>query len=265
MKKILLLGASGFLGSKLLELAPDNIDLCSSYKEKRLETKKQQVEIDLLDFDNVRQKINGIRPQLVIYAARLHPFDSNRLKAEEVATEFVEIIKAVGSKLIYISSDAVFEGKKGNYKELDETKPLTNYGKAKLASETVIRNSLKDFIIVRPSYIYDDRFNKLDKREFQLLKQIKNVETIYRFKDAFRSPILVTDLARAIWKLADSDFVGIVHVAGERKSIYQFFKELAKKVGLDPKLIKPNLISDENQDIAPDTSLNTDLVDRILK
>lgn len=263
-KKVLLIGAGGFLGSKLLELAPDNIDLVASSREPGLPTKYKQVEIDLLNFADLRQKITEIKPQLIIHATRLHPFDSNRLKAEEVATEFVDIAKAVGSKIIYVSSDAVFDGQKGNYKESDETNPVTNYGKAKLASEAVIRHNLKDFIIVRPSYIYDDRLNELDRREFQILSQIKKGKTVYRWQDAFRSPTLVTDLARAIWKLADSDFTGIIHVAGERKNICQFYKELAEKVGLDPKLIKPNSVSDAEQEVAPDTSLNTELASKLL-
>jgi len=263
-KKILLLGASGFLGSKLLETAPDNNDLVVSYREQRLKIKNKQVKIDLLNFNDLRQKISGIKPQIIIHAARVSSFDSDPSKAKRAMIELAKIVESVESKLIYISSDAVFDGKKGNYKESDETNPLTDHGRAKLAAEIVIKNNLNNFIIIRPSYIYDDCLNKLDKREFELLNKIKNGEIIYRFENMFRSPILVRDLAGAIWKLAAKDFVGTIHIAGERKNIYQFYMELAEKVGIDSKLIRPNFISNVNKNIAPDTSLNTDLAAKLL-
>jgi dTDP-4-dehydrorhamnose reductase len=262
-KKVLLLGANGFLGSKLLELAPGNIKLRASCREKSLNNK--QVAINLFDFVDLRKKINKIKPQIIIHAARVHPFDSDPVEAKKAMEELVTVIKLLKSKLVYVSSDSVFDGKKGNYKESDKANPVNDYGKAKLAAETVIKNNLNDFIIVRPSYIYDDCLNELDKREFQLFNQIKNGETVYRFRDAFRSPILVKDLASTIWKLIEKDYVGIIHVGGKRKSIYDFYKELAEKLKLDSNLIKPNSIFDVSQKIAPDTSLNTELVKKILK
>jgi dTDP-4-dehydrorhamnose reductase len=262
-KKVLLLGADGFLGSKLLELAPSNIELWVSCRKENLNNK--QVAIDLFNFTDLRKKIIKIKPQIIIHAARVHPFDSDPVEAKKAMEELVAIIKSLKSKLVYVSSDSVFDGKKGNYKESDEANPVNDYGKAKLAAETVIKSNLHDFVIVRPSYIYDDCLNELDKREFQLFNQIKNGETVYRFRDAFRSPILVRDLAQTIWKLIEKDYNGIIHVGGGRKSIYYFYKELAEKLKLDSKLIKSNSIIEANQNIAPDTSLNKDLVNKILK
>ena len=96
------------------------------------------------------------------------------------------------------------------------------------------------------------------------MKHIKNNEVVYRFKDMYRSPTLVSVLAKAVWRLLDTDFVGIIHIAGKRKSIYQFAKTLVKKLGFDFKLIKPNSIKESGQNIAPDTSLNTDLATKLI-
>jgi dTDP-4-dehydrorhamnose reductase len=262
-KKVLLLGADGFLGSKLLELAPGNIELWISCRKENLDNK--QIAIDLFDFSDLREKIKKIEPQIIIHAARVHPFDSDPVEAKKAMEELVATIKPLTSKLVYVSSDSVFDGKKGNYKESDDANPVNDYGKAKLAAEAVIKINLQDFVIVRPSYIYDDCLNELDKREFQLFNQIKNGETVYRFRDAFRSPILAKDLASTIWKLIDTNYIGIIHVGGERKSIYDFYKELAEKLKLDSSFIKPNSILDNSQNIAPDTSLNTELVKKTLK
>lgn len=262
-KKVLLLGASGFLGSKILEFAPSGFSLYFSYEEEKLKGRGKQVKIDLLDFVVLAKQLNKIRPQIIIHAARIHPYDNNPKEAERAMKELVKIIKSLGSKLIYISSDSVFDGKKGNYKESDKARPITDYGKAKLAAEKVIKNNLKNYIIIRPSYIYDRNFNELDKREAQLLERVKNGEMVYRLQDAFRSPVIVADLAKAVWRLADKDFVGVIHVGGKKQSIYNFYKKLVKDLGLDDSLIKPDRIGKRN--FAPDTSLNTSLAKKILK
>lgn len=261
-KKVLLFGASGFLGSKILEFASDDIELSVSYREQKIESRKKQIKIDLLDFDSLSYGISSIKPQVIIHAARIHPFDDNPKEAKTATEKLVKAVSSAGAKLIYISSDAVFDGKKGDYLENDRTNPVTNYGKAKVEAENVIRSKLSDYIIIRPSYIYDDKLNKLDRREFQVLSQIKNGEAVFRFKDMYRSPTLVTDLAKVIWKLVDNNFVGVVHIAGRKQSVYGFYKDLAKTLGYDDNLIKPDLI-DSNHN-AQDCSLNTELADRIL-
>jgi len=261
---IILFGASGFLGTKILALKPKTIKLWTigrSRPAKKGEFKP--IELDLLDLKSLEKIFKKIKPNLIIHAARLEPFDDNPTKVKSYTKNLAEIIKRNKIKLIYISSDAVFDGRKGNYQENDKPHPLTNYGRAKLAAELAIRKNLKNYIIVRTSYIYGQSNGRWDKRTEKLIEEIKKNRVAYRFKDMYRSPILVDDLAKAVWRLAKTDFCGTIHIAGKKKSIYRFSREIIKKIGLDPKTIKPDFLKIRRPKITADTSLNISLAKKI--
>jgi len=259
-RKVLILGSTGFLGSALAKFAPKKDELWLAYNDKQIKASGfKSIKINLLKYQSLKENLNKIKPNIIIHAARVNPDDENPKKAKETMEQLTKIIKRIGAKLIYISSDAVFDGIKGNYKEGDETNPITNYGRAKLAAETVIRKNLKNFIIIRTSYIYGKGAAGWDKRTALLLNQIGQGKIVHRFKDMYRSPIQAADLAKAIWRLIEKKFNGIIHVAGKRKSIYKFSNKLIKEIGMDPIQVKPDSLVNKNLNIAPDTSLNTDL------
>lgn len=264
-RKALILGSTGFLGSAIVKLVPEKNDLWLAYKDKQIEVGGfKSIKINLLDYQSLADSLNEIKPNAVIHVARIDPDDENPERAKEAIEQLVKSIKRIGAKLIYISSDAVFNGIKGNYKEGDETNPITDYGRAKLAAEIVIRKSLKNFIIIRTSYIYGKGATGWDKRTAPLLNQIRQGKVVHRFEDMYRSPIQVADIAKAIWRLIEKDFNGIVHVAGKRKNIYEFSKELIKEIGMDSNFVKPDSLTNKNLNIAPDTSLNTDLFKKLI-
>ncbi len=264
--RVLILGSTGFLGSALIRLAPEKIEPWLAYKDKPIEDSGyKSIKINLLDYQSLKEAFKEIKPNTIIHVARIDPDDENPKKAKEAMEQLIESIKRIGAKLIYISSDAVFDGIKGNYKEEDTTNPITDYGRAKLAAETVIKENLRNFIIIRTSYIYGQGATGWDKRTTQLLNQVRKGETVQRFEDMYRSPIQVADLAKTIWQLIEKGFDGIIHVAGKRKNIFEFSRELIKEIGMDTNLIKPDSLAGKNLNIAPDTSLNTDLFLKIIK
>ena len=265
-RKVLILGSTGFLGSALVKFAPKENELWLAYKDKQIKVGDfKLIKIDLSAYQSLKENLNKIKPDTIIHAARVNPDDENPRRAKEAMKQLVKPIKRIGARLIYISSDAVFDGTKGNYMEGDKTNPTTDYGRAKLAAETVIKKNLENFIIIRTSYIYGKGATSWDKRTAQLLNLVSQGKVVYRFKDMYRSPIKVVDLAKAIWRLIEKDFNGVVHVAGKRKNIYKFNKELIKGIGMDSNLIKPDSSVDKNLNIAPDTSLNTSLFFKIIK
>lgn len=262
-QKILILGSTGFLGSKISEMAPKNFEIWLAYRNKPLKNKFKTIELDLFNFVSLKEKITKIKPQIIIHAARMHPYDDKPEKAQVATSQLVQIIKSIDAKLLYISSSAVFDGKKGNYKEADKPNPITPYGTAKFMAENIFKN-LDNFIIIRPGYIYGKATGKMDKRTAKLLNEIKQKQTVHRFMDVYRSPILVDDLAQACWKLININFCGIIHIAGMRKTIFQFNQEIAESLGYDPKIIKPNSFKNSNLKIAADVSLNMDLARRVI-
>jgi len=253
------------LGSYIVETAPKKRRLILAYHTVRPKNSFESVKIDLSDRIDIERKLRKIKPQVIIHAARIDPYDNDEKMAKKYAEHLARLAKEIGSRLIYISSDAVFDGRKGNYKESNKPNPVTPYGRAKLAAELAIKKILKkNYIIIRPSYIHSIDPKRSDKRTAALLENVKTNDKIFKPANMYRSPVPVAELARAVWKLLDTDFCGTIHVAGKKQSIYQFCKRIMKQQGLNPKIIRPTKIIPGKKDIAPDTSLNSSFARRIL-
>lgn len=265
-KKILLIGSSGFLGSTILNLFPKGVDVwqTSRYVQKNYDASKKIARVDLTRLDIFEKNLNRIKPDIVINAARIHPYEGEPKHTKKIMNRFVNLIKSIDSKLIYFSSDAIFDGLKGNYRENDKPKPLTDYGKAKLISENIIRTNLDNFIIIRTSYIYSNDRKKQDKRTQDLINRINNNIDIIGYNNMYRSPILVNDLAKICLKLIKQNYSGTIHIAGKKESVLSFYKKIIKHHGYNPNKIVSASLDESSRKIARDTSLNTDLVKKII-
>lgn len=156
------------------------------------------------------------------------------------------------SKIVYVSSDAVFSGKKGQYVETDAPDPVTPYGRRQAIAERAIQSLDAPYLIVRPSYIVDLRAPAEDKRLRRLQSMLDAGDRVVAYTNVYKSPIDVRELARLIVDGALSNRTGILHAVAERKSIYQFFSESLAALGLQDKI---SLVSSELNPIAGDTSL----------
>jgi dTDP-4-dehydrorhamnose reductase len=259
-RKVLIIGASGYLGSEVVNQTPDDFELYLGYRSEPIkDIKYTQVKIDLLDNDSLQRGLEEISPDIVIHVARIGEFDKNPDRAKEVTTEIATLAKMKKARLIYMSSDAVFDGENGNYKESDKANPITDYGKAKLAAESVIKSELSKYVIVRAGYIYGKGKSGFDNRTKKLMDETGGGNTVKRFKDMYRTPIHVSKLAKSIWKLANSDFNGIIHIGEEKKSVFQFCQDLLIDSGLNPGLVVKDSLEKRDLNIAQDTSLDTEL------
>ena len=257
--KVFLLGGTGFLGSNIIKTKPDNINLWFSSRTQDKDLNDKHIELDIVDLEKFREVIKKINPRIIIHCARLDPFDNDPLKAEEITKNLVKVINDFSIKLLYISTDAVFDGQKGNYKENDIPNPVTDYGKAKLAAENVIRNNGNNYIIIRTANIYGQNNGVWDKRINYLLDEINSQKIVYRFDDVYRSFTLVDNLAKSCWKLVNSDFNGTINITGDRKSFFNFSNEIVQKLKVNSDLIKGISFKENNTNIAIDTSLDTSL------
>jgi dTDP-4-dehydrorhamnose reductase len=266
--KILITGGSGQLGSEVCRLS--SYDTYGTYlKDYESIGGTKFTQLDITDRKGFLNVVRKIKPDWIVHCAAMTNVDlceDERDNAWQInvngTKNAVEASKLVESNLIYISTDYVFDGKKGFYKENDMPNPLSHYAKTKLAGEKLLVKNLDRYIIVRSSVIYSKR-----KGNFVswILNSLKNGK-VRIVADQTNSPTLNTELSEAILKLIDVDANGVYHAASdERISRYDFAKKIARVFNLDESAIIPIKTEQLNQKaIRPmDSSLDTSKIKRL--
>lgn len=268
MNKILITGANSYIGSNLKEFLRQNFRI---YSLVRKEIKGERVyQADIRDAGKLRQLVKKIEPDVVIHTAWLTGLKRNEENpdlAHEInvggTKNLVEAIKQMtpSAKLLFISSEGVFKGDKGDYKEMDKCNPQTVYGKTKLLAERYIRKELKDFIVCRTANAFGGGGGSFFNF---LLDALKNNQKVDIYKDVFYNPTYIGYLMDCLRKLIEMDFKGVIHIVGQEKlSRYQFARKVAKALNKDLSLIKP---ANQPKDglWLKDCSLNTQKVRKLL-
>ena len=217
MKKIYITGICGMLGANLAYLLKDKYIVvgCDVYKG---EMEGVTVEyINLLDSEALEQSVLRYTPDIVIHTAAMVNVDACEEEQElahsmnyGVTDKLCQICKHNNIKLIYISTDAVFDGEKsGLYRETDEVNPLNIYAKTKLMGEKVVLNEINNTVLRTNIY----GFNYQDKNSFGewVYKSLLDDKELNMFEDILFSPILVNDLAEIIHLVIEADLEGLYH------------------------------------------------------
>lgn len=247
---------TGFLGEQIYEdLLPicDEIILTHHKNKKYPESK----EFDFFN-DNIGKIIGGEKIDMVFLSAKIE-FEEDEKKLADAMARFLESCK--DSRIIYISSDGIFDGEGGSYKESDVPHPVTLYGRNLELCEELVKKFSENYCIVRPSYMYGFVHYRLDNRFEKIKREVATGEKIIRFTDMYKSPLSYQQASEAIMKLATSDYKGIVHICGERKSVYDFTKEGMEALGMSTEnLIGEPMPKEKPVDFLPDTSLDNSLM-----
>jgi dTDP-4-dehydrorhamnose reductase len=250
--KVLITGANGFLGYYLAEqlLAKKFTVIATGKGNCRLPFSGNQnfqyAEMDFTDPFSVHDVFEKINPDVVVHNGAMSKPDAceqNQMLAYLVNVEGTVqlLINAVESKsfFVYLSTDFVFDGKKGKYKEDDPLNPVNYYGRTKQESEEAVREYEFDWSIVRMSFVYGK--NHSGRKSFPELirEKLEKGEEYNVVADQFRSPTYVEDLARGIVSIIEKRTTGIFHFSGnETLSPYQVAVKTAEYLGLNHTLIK---------------------------
>ncbi len=187
-------GASGFLGRELLRRAPA----------------ASGARVEIRDAAAVRAAFERLRPDVVIHTAYRQEGADAWETTVEGAENVARAARDLGARLLHLSTDVVFDGRKGSpYVEEDEPSPVTEYGRAKAESEARIRAVHPEALVVRTSLIVGGPGHEPSKHELAALDPAKVF-----YEDEVRCPIQVGDLADALLELVALDVSGVVHVAG---------------------------------------------------
>ena len=244
-KKLLLTGASGFLGYHLLRLAAD-YEVYAVYHTRAGDYGGATwVNCNLTNYIDTGNLFDDIEPDLVIHAAAIS--DANYCQQHEDAAMAVNVEASINLAgicsdfqipFVFTSTDLVFDGTKGSYEETDAVNPLNAYGEQKVIAEREIHRIYPPALIARLPMLFGrpeaSKANYLNK----LLSQLRNWEMAKLFVDEYRSAAGARSVAKGLLQVAETA-TGIVHIAGpERLSRYDFGVLVANHFGIDKGLLE---------------------------
>ena len=231
--KVLVTGANGQLGYDVVkELQKQNIECYGATRK----------DFDIVDFEATENFIINYMPDVVIHCAAYTAVD----KAEDEqglcylvnasATENIaDICKKINSKMLYISTDYVFDGTKDGFYEVDDKpNPINVYGKTKLFGEQAVQKILDKYFIVRISWVFGEHGNNFVKTMLRLGRKHKEINVV---ADQYGSPTYTADLAPLLVEIIQTDKYGIYHATNEGVCTWaEFAEEIYKIAGMDVKV-----------------------------
>ena len=251
--KILLTGANGLLGQHLVKLLLDTTTheiIATSKSEPRGIIQSSRIHyysLDITDGMEVNLLIDKIGPDVVIHCAALTQVDEceqNPIKAWDVnvtATRFiVDAAKKINSFFVFISTDFVFDGMSGPYKESDILNPVSYYGSTKVAAEKAVAESGLQYAIIRTCLLYGNiLFGNRSNIITWVKENLENGQQIKVVSDQMRTPTYVEDLAKGVLLVVEKRATGLFHISGnDFLSPYEMAMSTAAYLNLDATFIQ---------------------------
>ncbi len=282
-KKILIIGANGFLGSNLLQLTTkrvlnkphlNNIEFyAADIDNSFLNFDIPFLNIDITKPEQCIKQVSKIKPDCVILTAALTNVDlceTNKSLAAKINIEgpknVVKACKTIMSKLIFMSTDFVFDGmsKEGNYTENDTPNPIGYYGKSKYEAEQLISNSEIEYLICRTSVLYGWSRNKLNFITW-ILNELKQGKKIKLVTDQKNNPTYSKNLAEMILFLVYKQARGIFHTVGSQTlNRYEMGLLCAEIFDFDLQLVSPIAFFEQVAQRPKNAGLNIDKLQRLV-
>ena len=215
-KKVLIIGATGFLGKKCYTLFKKQFNVAGTFFNRPLQGLKK---LDIRSNREVQKIMNYTNPDIVVHTAamiNIEKCEKNKNDAWEInvnATKnIVQSCKKNGAKLVYISSDYIFKGDDGPYYEDSDPEPLNYYGMTKLEAERLIEDELFDYAIIRPTVL--DGFNTFEDTSFlnSVIGKLRRNEKVQLDNHLLKYPVLIDDVAGLIRDVIINDSTGIFHI-----------------------------------------------------
>jgi dTDP-4-dehydrorhamnose reductase len=237
--KVLVTGASGLLGSALLRAASQSGAIAvAAYNSHPL---NGGLQMDVTEQAQVQAAMQRVAPDYVIHAAAFTNVDACEIEPQRawdvnaLGTKHVaDACEDYGAKLVYVSTDYVFDGEDGPYSEEDPTHPINVYGESKLAGERFTLDR-SDNAVARVCVLYGP-----NKPNFVtwVIDSLRTNTPINVVSDQYNTPTYVGNCARALLRMCELDLAGVYHVSGrEQLSRYAFACAIAGVFALNEKLI----------------------------
>lgn len=233
--RTLVVGGTGLLGSAVVEQSVDAVPV------------SRRTGYDFFE-DEPDDLLATHEPDAVVVAATVEQADVPVQRYVLAAERFVAACEDV--RLVYVSSDAVFDGEDGGYEPTERRSPRDQYGRRLVVFEDAVADH-PDAAVLRPSYVYSG--DPLSPRLAAARDALAD-GTYERYDDVYRSPAHVEDVAAGVVALATGEHTGTFHVPGPRLSVYEFQERALGRLGVATDDLEPTT-APASADVARDRSL----------
>jgi dTDP-4-dehydrorhamnose reductase len=247
--RILITGGSGLLGKSLLETAPKEHELALTYKKNRPETAKNVIlyGLDVQNRSDVCDIFEVFRPNVVIHCAAIGSVDHTEdhyLETRNVNVtglgHVVDMANGYKAKVIYISTNAVYDGNKPPYGEKSSLEPVNSYGIIKREAESLVQDTANKWLIFRPFMLYGWPYaGGRTNWAVKIVTVLGNRGGLKLVNDVVWMPTYAPDCARVIWQLLNEHNQVFNVASPERATLYEFGLKVCDVFGLEKNLISP--------------------------
>jgi dTDP-4-dehydrorhamnose reductase len=272
-KNILVTGASGFLGSHVIgRLLADGHRVTGTF----CRTRTEGTRLDLISSEEIASVFQAANPDVAIHVAAMadlkpcedQPELARRINATATA-ELAQLCRERGARMIFFSTDQVFDGQEGGYTEYHAPNPIHMYGRTKAEAEDAVLDILgSDAVVVRVAIVYGSSPTETRSCTEQVLRVLERGERPRLFTDEIRTPVLAEDVASATAELAVMKTTPrLLHLGGpDRVSRYDIGCAAARAFGHDTARLEA--VKQADLDLfpprPPDLSMKTSLARGIL-
>ncbi len=249
--RVLVIGASGFIGRYLVRQLGESkrSDIWATYRSRPPAVDGNTWrQVDFADSDVLPELFRLSRPEVVVHLAAMADVGACERDPQTATSVNVDATSAIarlcrqhGSRLVFVSTEYVFDGLSGFYAEDDPPKPNTHYGRTKHEAERAVAALLDRWIIVRTSIVYGWPLQAHRNFAPWLIERLRTGHAYHGPTGVLRSPVYVEHLVDGIARLVEDDHQGVHHIAGrDRVSMYEFAAAIAEGFGLDRRLVLPD-------------------------
>jgi len=247
MKRVLITGANGLLGQRLVQIFSSfELFACDLTSDFFLPIDIPYGRLNISNKDQVVGLVESFKPGWIVNCAGYTDVDRCEEQKElawsvnvDGAENLAWTCKKFKINLVHFSTDYVFDGENGPYDEEGKTNPISFYGKTKLESEKVVRGYNINHTIIRTNVLYD--FGHKVKTNFFIwvLEKLKKGEEIEVVTDQYNNPTLAFNLAGIVKEAIEENIFGLYHIGGkDYLSRHEFAQKIARVFGLDKEKIK---------------------------
>lgn len=273
--RLLISGASGLLGINLALEACKQHEVIGIVHNNVVRTRDfQVVHADLRAEGEAERLIDQYQPDWVINCAALADLEACEANPplakkmnQDLPARLAAYVTRGGARLLHVSTDAVFDGRRGEYGEEDEPNPLSVYARTKLEGERAVQEINPQALIVRINIFGWSISGRRSLAEF-FFNNLSSGKPVMGFTDVLFCPVLVNDLAQIFLTMMEQNLSGLFHVvAPEHLSKYDFGVELARRFGFDENLIRPTSVAEAGLVAArsPNLTLSVEKLQRHLR